>query len=444
MCMSRRAVVITGIGPISAFGMGIEPLWQAMLEGRSKIRPIEAFDASTFSCPVAAELSPDEFRIRDIVPRSYRKATKVMARDIQLAVGAALAGVKDAGLVTKGIDPDQEPTINPDRFGCHIGAGLVAADVDELTSALAVSTDENGVFDLADWGHHGINNLTPLWLLKYLPNMLACHVTIIHDCRGPSNTITCAEASSALSLGESLRVIQREQADACLTGGAECKVNPMGMLRQHFAKRLIEVKDAADLSAIVKPFDREACGTVLGEGGGILVVEARDIAQERGARIYCEVAGFASSQSFCPDTIGLELDADDEGMTAAIENALADADLPPDEIDAIAPFASGIPNSDQAEAGAIRRVFGDRAKEIPIITTVPNVGNCCAGSGAITLSIAAKALFEQTLPARINALNTDGLDANAVESRPAALRHILVCTTSMGGQNAAVVLRRTE
>jgi len=440
---SRRSVLITGLGPISAFGMGMEPLWDALVEGRSAVRPIERFDASGFPCSIGAELPDDLFNVKKVVPKSYRKATKVMARDIELAVGGALAAIEDAGLTTKGTDPEAPPSIDPARFGCHIGAGLIAAEVDELTSALYESRNDAGDgIDLRDWGEKGMHNLTPLWLLKYLPNMLACHVTIIHDCRGPSNTITCAEASSALSLGESVRVIQRRQADACLTGGAEAKLNPMGLLRQHFARRLATSNGSTDPASVVRPFGRSAAGSVLGEGGGILVLEGADIAESRGATVYAEVAGFASTQSWCPDTVGLEFDPEDEGVADAVRIALDDAGIGPDDIDAIVPFGSAIPNSDAVERHAFRTVLGDRAASVPLVTTVPNLGNCCAGASAISLAVAAKCLSEQKLPARLNTTDADGLDANACDARDADLRHILVTTTSMGGQNTAVVLRR--
>ncbi|MCL4209968.1 MAG: beta-ketoacyl-[acyl-carrier-protein] synthase family protein [Phycisphaeraceae bacterium] len=440
--MSKRSVVITGIGPITAFGLGIDPLWSALIEGRSAIAPISRFNPSSFPCRLGAELPDDRFNVRDVVPKNYRKATKVMARDIELAVGAALAAVQDAGLNTKGIDPDQPPTIDPDRFGCHIGAGLIAADVEELAAAFHESRTPDGEFDLHVWGARGMENLTPLWLLKYLPNMLACHVTIIHDCRGPSNTITCNEASALLSLGESVRVIERGQAIACLTGGAEYKLNPMGVLRQHFARRLAPTPDGVDPATVVRPFDPAAVGSVLGEGGGILVVEAEDSAAARGARVYARVAGFGSSQSFCPDTVGLAPDPDDTGIDAAIENALRDGGLGPESIDAIVPFGSGIPSVDAAEAAAIRRVFGPRAADIPLVTVVPNVGNCCAGMAAVSMCVAAKCLREQMLPARLSATVTPGLNAAAAPARPALLRHVLVMVTSMGGQNAAVVMGR--
>ena len=159
-----------------------------------------------------------------------------------------------------------------------------------------------GGFDIAAWGASGMQNLTPLWMLKYLHNMLACHVTICHDCQGPSNTITCGEASALLSVGESMRVIGRGAADACLSGGAESKVNLMAVLRQQFAGRLAKAGIGDEASKVVRPFAANAIGGVPGEGGGILVLEAAESAQARGGAALAELAGFGASQSFCPDT----------------------------------------------------------------------------------------------------------------------------------------------
>ena len=438
-----RSVVITGLGPVTAFGISIEPLWKAMLDGRSAIRQIQSFNPCGFPCKFAAELPQEELDIRKIVPKSYRKATKVMCRDIELAVAAAAAAVEDAGLVTKGTDPEAPPTIPPQRMGCHIGAGLISADANELGAALVTSRGSDGEFDMKHWGEQGMQNLTPLWLLKYLPNMLACHVTIVHDCRGPSNTITCCEASSALSLGESMRVIERGAADVCLTGGAEYKLNLLAFIRQVFTGRLATTAGDADPATILRPFDADASGTLLGEGGGILVLEEAEIARERGAKPYAEVAGFAATQCLFPDLVGTDAPADDEALGDAMLYAIEQAKLKPADIHAIAPLGSAIPSVDDAEAFAIRRAFGDRAASIPLVTTVPFTGHCGAGNGAISLSIAARCLRDQKLPARLNTRGNNQLDANETHARDAALENILVTTTSQGGQNAAVILKRS-
>jgi len=446
--MTRRPVVITGVGPVTALGIGIDPLWQGLDSGTSAIRPIETFVEAGMPCPFGGLLAADELQIRKIVPKSYRKATKVMCRDIELAVAAASTAVADAGLVTKGVNPDETPTYEPARLGCQIGAGLICAELNELTRALSSSmtgtTDSDGFpeFDLGHWGSTGMQDLTPLWLLKYLPNMLACHVTIIHDCRGPSNTITCTEASSALSLGESMRVIERGAADACLTGGAETRLNPMAFMRQVYADRIAEATADADPGSIVRPYDPAATGTVLGEGGGIIVVEAEETAAARGATPYCRVAGFAATQSFCADTIGLHIDPDDPGIEDAIAIALQQAGVDPGDVDAIAPFGSGIPHVDACEQAAIERVFGDTASSTPLITVTPNVGTCNAGHGAVCIAAAARAIREQRLPARLNGPAESAIDASACDARDAALGTVLVTVCSHGGQNAAIVLKK--
>ncbi len=435
----RRNVVITGLGPITAAGIGIQPLWKTVCAGKSAVDRIEAFDPTGFGCEIAGQV-PD-FKVNKIVPKHYRKATKVMARDIELAVAAADAAVRDADLLTPGIDPDNPPTYPGDRTGCHIGAGLIAADLDELTGALAEATDDSGRFDMHKWGDHGMNQLTPLWLLKYLPNMLACHVTIIHDAHGPSNTITCAEAASGLSLGESLRVIQRNAADLCFSGGADSKLNPMAYYRQVMTGRLNEGANDSPATA-VRPFDQKAGGTVIGEGGGIIMLEAESTAGKRGGKAYARVLGFGAGQTIYPEGKGLVPDPQGKGIAAAIRAALREADLSPDAIDLVVPFGGGVAAVDRAEVAAMRQVFGNRINELPIWSSKPYVGTCGAGAGGIDVAIAAKMLAEQRIPARLNCdAPIDRLaGAATAETTDADLTNILVFTTSLGGQNVALVL----
>lgn len=437
--MARRAV-ITGLGAVTGHGDGVEPLWQALLEGRSAIVPIEAFDATPFRCALGAEVRG--FNVRDHVPRSYRKAVKVMARDIELAVGAAAAAVKDAGIITRATDPETDPTYPPRRVGCNIGAGLIAAEVDELAAAMVTATDDDGGFSFDRWGAEGIGNLTPLWLLKYLPNMLSCHVTILHDAQGPSNTITCAEASGLLTIGESARIIERDDADLVFCGGAESKLNPMGMLRMTFADRLAEARPG-DVPPnegwrIIRPYDAEASGSAIGEAAGIIMLEEAAAAEARGARPYAEVVGFGGGHSPRSDDPAERA----EGLEAAITNALRDAGIGPADIGAIVPQAPGAPVVDAEEAAGLRAVFGERIAEIPLVTIAPSIGMAMAGWGGVGVCIAALCLRHQTLPARLHggACPPD-LQAGRAAQRDAALRHILVCTTALGGQNAALVLR---
>ncbi len=449
--------MITGLGTVSGFGVRIGALWEGMTSGRSAIKRIAAFDPSGFACRLAAEASGFS-GAKDFVPKGYRKAVKVMARDIELAVAAAKCAVEDAKLVTRGTLPEgstDKTTYAAERMGCHIGAGLIAAETDELTMALATAQKQGagGGLPSVDWkawgnapgGQGAINNLQPLWLLKYLPNMLACHVTIIHGAEGPSNTITCSEASGLLCIGESTRVIQRGAADLCFSGCADAPINLMRLARMTLTRRLAQTGDSEDGGAIVRAFDPAAPGQVLGEGGGILILEEAESARARGARVYCEVAGIGAAHSGpAPEgwTRGGLAAEEDEGLRFAIENALEDAGIGPGQIDAIVPHGAGIAAMDSGEAGALRAVFGARLIEIPLVTAVAQIGECMAAAGGLATAIGAMCLYEQRLPARLNAGNAPaGLQAGASDSRAAKLGHILVATGSLGGQNAAVVLR---
>ncbi len=443
MARVAHEVVVTGTGTLTPFGAGTDVLWQALCEGKSAIGPCSTFDFSGFPTPFVGQIADSIADVKAIVPKSHRKAIKVMSRDIVLAVGAAHAAVAEAALVTKAHE-QEAVTIPPSRFGCHIGAGLIAAEENELTGAMSTARKADRTFDVTAWGSEGMKNLTPLWMLKYLPNMLACHVTIIHDCQGPSNTITCSEASSLLSIGESMRVIGRGDADACLSGGAESKTNLMGMLRQHFAGRLATTEAGENPASVIRPFAPDAKGGVPGEGAGLVVLESKKTAAARGAKVLAELAGFGASQSFCPDTLGVEPSADGQGMIDAMEVALEDAGMKPADIDAIVPFGCGAPAMDAAERAAIAHVFGTRAAEIPLITIMPALGNTGAGHGGIAAAVAVRCLTEQKIPARINTQGAIGLNANAKPAGDAALRAIMVVTPSLGGQNAAIILRRAS
>jgi len=442
----RPRVVISGLGAISGAGVGLEPLWASLVEGRTSLKPIASFDASGFPSSIAGEL--EGFSAKDIVPKSYRKAVKVMARDSELAVGAAMAAVTDAGLTTRA--HDAEPTLPPGRLGCHIGAGLLAADTEELAGAMATAAGEDGAFSLKAWGERGMGNLQPLWMLKYLPNMLACHVTIIHGAEGPSNTLTCGEASGMLSIAESARVIERGAADSCLSGGVESKINPMGLVRHGLFGRLADTQGVdADPWRLVRPYDPESPGTLVGEGGGIAVVESLESAKKRGVQPVCEILGQGSSQSPCGvigtgeevGTAGGPCKGCNEGLVDAIEASLADAGIGLGDIDAIVPAALGHAALDNSELCALHKGFGDRLEKIPMVTLPPFVGDLAAGGGALQAVVGAACLKEQRLPARLHAGRPDGRAmAGAAESVGMKLERILVCGGSLAGQNAALVL----
>ncbi len=455
-----RQVAITGLGAVTSLGVGFPTLWQGLCDAKSSLGPISRFDASGFRCRIAGEVK--DFSAKDHVPKHYRKAVKIMARDIELAVAAAKEAAEDAGLITRANLPEDgsgETTFLSERFGCHIGAALIAADTQELTMAMATAVRAGsggdpsmGNFSLKAWGteeggEEGMNNLTPLWLLKYLPNMLASHVTIIHGAEGPSNTITCNEASGLLSISESLRVIQRGAADICFSGGSESNVNFMRLIRLELAGRLAPTGDATDGSSIVRPYDEHSAGSLSGEAAGIVMIESVESARKRGGRIYAIISGMGAAHSPPPSIPPFEtpLREADEGLQYAVEAALTDAGISPAEIDAIVPRATGTPDLDIPEARALESVFGPRMSQIPIITIAPNIGDALSGQGGLAAAVGARAIFSQTLPARIHGgTPLAGILAGPAPSQAATLRHILVCTGSTGGQNAAIVLSKAS
>ncbi|MCB9845921.1 MAG: hypothetical protein H6811_08060 [Phycisphaeraceae bacterium] len=439
-------IVITGLGCVSALGVGRGPLWDGMCEGRSGLGPITLLDPSGFPMRLAGQ-APD-FTARDYVPKSYRKAVKVMARDIEMAVVAARLAATDAGLVTR--ESEGEPTYPSEAMGCHIGAGLISTEADELVSALVTARDAAGNWDIREWGRAGLSNLQPLWLLKYLPNMLACHVTILHGCTGPSNTVTCGEASGLLSLGESARVIERGNAEACFSGSAESRITHMGLSRMGNTRRLAPTGELREGVGLVRPYDPDAPGQVIGEAGAILILERPERARARGTRTIAEIVGFGAAHS--PGALSrVMLDdpasevAEDEGLVDAIEAALDDASVKASSIDAIVPHGAGVGPIDRAEAGALARVFGSRIGEVPLVTWGPNLGECMAGNGGVQAALGAMCLESQRLPARVHAGRPRGdMLAGQSASRDATLRHVLVCSGSIGGSSAAIVLRRAS
>jgi 3-oxoacyl-[acyl-carrier-protein] synthase II len=429
-----KRVVVTGIGIVSPIGIGAKDYWSNLLAGQRGVRPIVSMDATGFACHLGGEV-PD-YKISDYVPKSYRKATKVMARDIELAVIAADDAFKDAGLKSQAYATPAE--INGARFGCNIGAGLISAELNELTAAMHTARD-GATLDLAKWGGEGMQQLTPLWLLKYLPNMLACHVTIIHGLMGPSNTITCADASSHLAIGEAFRTIQRSKADYAICGGAESRMNPMGMMRHQLLNRLNTTHNDDPQNAI-RPFDTLADGTVLGEGGGLLILEEYEHAKARGAKIYAELVGFAASQDAYSVT---EPDPTGHSYAKAIENALKDAQLSTDAVDLLIPHGLGIASHDQAELNGLQKAFGADLGRIATSAIKPQTTHLCAGCG-VDAATAVLSIANGKVPASLGTENVAGgkqLNVSpAVREQP--VNTAVTSVYSLGGQNAALVFRK--
>lgn len=429
-----KRVVVTGVGIVSPFGVGRKVFWEQLLAGTVALRRLDLFDPSGFACQLAGQTPA--YKIGDFVPKSYRKATKVMARDIELAVIAAHDAFTDAALQSRA--QTDTPSFAPERFGCNIGAGLISAELDELTAAMHVARDGDRL-DLKKWGSEGMSQLTPLWLLKYLPNMLACHVTIIHGLMGPSNTITCEAASSHLAIGEAFRTIQRGKADLAICGGAESRLNPMGVMRQSLLGRLNPSCNERPDRA-VRPFDDDAAGSVLGEGAGLLILEELEHARSRGATIHAEIVGFAASQDSYRIT---EPDPTGHSYGNAIANALRDAKLSPADVDLLVPHGLGIRDFDRAELNGIRKAFGKDTARVALGTIKSQVGHLVAGCG-VDAATAVLAVSDGKIPPAVNTIRPiDGVKLNVSrETRPQPINVAVTSVYSLGGQNAALVFRK--
>ncbi len=446
MSAGRRRVVVTGLGLATPIGMGADAYWEALLDRRCGLRRIASFDPGGMPSPYGGELP--EFTFSDCFPKAYRKSVKVMARDIVIAVAAAYQAVKDAGLVTRCIvDRGESPgpvNVDSTRFGANIGAGLICADLPELAAAMSSAVDERGAFSLTKWGAEGMENLTPLWLLKFLPNMLACHVTIVHDAQAPSNTITCGDASSHLAIGEAFRTISRGDADVCICGGAESKINPMSIARAALMGRSRPGQDD-DGDQASRPFAADRAGGVPAEGGGLVILESLDHARARGARIYAEVRGFGST---CDTTDWAQPDPSGAALAYAIGRSLADAGAKPADVGFVMACGSGTKDFDLAEMNAWRAALGSRLDTIPAATNRGAVGLSGAGMGAIDFASMVLAMHHGTVPPSINTTPQDPacpLRFETAGPRDARIDWAVSAGYSMsGGQRAALVVSRFQ
>ncbi|KPK43816.1 MAG: hypothetical protein AMJ65_04715 [Phycisphaerae bacterium SG8_4] len=437
--MDSARVVITGLGAVTPLGLTVNETWAGLCAGKVGIETITAFDPVGFDCKLAGQV-PD-YKIRDYLPKNLRKAVKLMSRDIELSIVAAGEALADAGLVTKGIDPENV-SVDPERMAINLGAGLISCDLVELAPAVAASLTD-GKFDIHRWGKEGIEQITPLWLLKYLPNMLACHVGIIHDIQGPSNTITCAEAAAHLAIAEAAQIIARRASDIALAGGAEAKVNPIVMIRQCLLKRVTS-QNNDDPASACRPFDADAKGSVFGEAAGVVILENLENAEKRGAKIYAEVVGIGQSNNINPAYEHLEPDG--HGLQIAIEKAIADAQIKPEDLDLVIPHGTGISCDDMAEAAAIAAALGEAAADIAVWPTKSMLSNTGAACGAVDIVAAVCAMKEGKIPAAVNcSRKADGCSLNiASESRDTRIRYALSCSYTYGGQTAAVVLKNSK
>ncbi len=425
-----RRVVVTGLGLVAPNGVGKEAFWKACVEGRSGVRPIESFDASAHPIRIAAEVP--EFDIQDYIPHEQRKSLKIMSRAMRFGVAASSLAVRDSGLALSREDPE--------RVGVVMGTGLVPIDLPEVAPLLAESCDANGRLVVERLGRHGGGALFPLWLLKYLPNMIAAHISMVHHAQGPNNTITTACSAGTQAVGEGFRLIQRGDADIVLAGGADSRMDPLLLLAYTALGALSPaVRPPHEVS---RPFDAQRDGFVLGEGAGVLVLEELERARRRGATIYAEVLGLGSSFDAYAVT---KPDPQARGAARAIRWALREAGVDHRDVDYINAHGTSTRLNDLMETAAVKDVFGEGARALPMSSIKSMVGHLIGAAGAVEAAALALTLHDGVLPPTINQTHPDpecNLDYVPNTARVLRVRTAVSTSFGFGGQNAALVMRR--
>jgi 3-oxoacyl-[acyl-carrier-protein] synthase II len=425
-----RRIVVTGLGVVAPNGVGKEAFWTACLNGRSGVGPIRSFDASGHPVKIAAEV--DGFDVRPFTPPSQRKSLKIMGRAMRFAVGAAGLAVQDSGLSA------DWPV--PERVGVVMGTGLVPVDLPEITPALVECCTPEGQLQTPLLGQRGASALFPLWILKYLPNMVAAHISMALNAQGPNSTITTACAAGTQAVGEAFRLIARDDADIVLAGGADSRIDPLLMLAYTALGALSTgERPPAEVS---RPFDGRRDGFVLGEGAGVLVLEEMEHAKKRGATIYAEVLGLGSSFDAYAVT---KPDPEARGAARAITEAVREAQLDPKDVDYINAHGTSTRLNDLMETAAVKRVFGEKAKKLPLSSIKSMVGHLIGAAGAVEAVALALTLHDGALPPTINQTQPDpGCDLDYVPNtaREVPVRTGVSTSFGFGGQNAALVMRR--
>ena len=430
MLRSERRVVITGQGLITPIGVGAPAVWASLSEGRGGVGRVKAFPVDGLPIDAAGEVHGFDPRSMALPKhkKALAKSLKYMARDIQLAVAAAEVAIADAGLADGGVDPT--------RIGLDLGAGLISTELDELAEAINVASRGDD-FDYQTYGRDGIPLIQPIWLLKYLPNMLACHISILLDCQGPSNTITEGEAASNTAIGEATRIIAKGRADVMITGGADSKIHPLGLIRMTLLDQMSRWE--GDPSAACRPFDERRSGWVAGEGAGIIILEEYEHARARGARIYGEVLGYGSG---CDARPGGGLDPEGVGTEIAIRAALRDAGLEPGDVGHVNAHGAATVECDLAESRALARVFGPSG--VPVTALKGYLGNIASGCGAVELLSSLAALNRGAIPPVLNCDDPDPrCPLDLVRGAPRATGNLTFVNTNITryGQAAALAVR---
>jgi 3-oxoacyl-[acyl-carrier-protein] synthase II len=419
---SSRDVVVTGMGCVCPLGVGAPALWSALAAGKSGVGYLDELQGIDSPFRFAA-------RIHDFDARQHvqpRKTIKVMCQEIQTAFASASMAMEQAGLAKGAIDPE--------RFGVVMGSEMLYGELEEIVDVYR-HCSAGGEFRFDQWGDYAFKDLFPLWMLKYLPNMAACHISIAHDARGPNNSIVEGGASSLLAIIEAASAIERGHADVMLAGGSG-SIASFSCLPFRGWKQLS--KWDGQPAAASRPFDARRSGLVPGEGAAMLLLESRDHAQLRGAKILARLAGRASSFE-PPGNPWAERTG--RAIKQSIVAAMADAEISPADLGHVNAHGESTIAQDRQEAQAIRETLGD----VPVIALKSYFGDLAAGSGAVEAVGSLLAMEHGQLPPVLNYEHPDpACPINVVsgQMQPLEKPAALLLNQSNTGQSAAIVFIR--
>ncbi len=411
----RHRVVITGLGAVTPYGVGADPLWRGLAAGESAVSLVERVDLSDLPSRIGAE-------VKDFDPARHldRKEARRMDRYTQFAAVAAMGAVADAGL-----DLDR---VDRERFGVVWGTGFGGMETFSAEFETLLT--------------RGPGRVSPFLVPMMIANMAAGWIAILLDARGPNETTVTACASANNAAGEAYRLLQRGEADVVVTGGSEACLSRIAYAG-FCNMRALSTRNEEPARAS-RPFDRGRDGFVMGEGAGALVFETLEHAVRRGARIYGEVAGYGMTADAYHVT---QPPADGSGGARAMRAALADAGLSPADIDYINAHGTSTPQGDAGETRAIKAVFGEHARRVAVSSTKSMTGHLLGAAGAVELIACLKAMEAGLLPPTINLEEPDpdcDLDYVPHRARPAPVRAALSNSFGFGGQNATIIVKRFQ
>lgn len=410
----RRRVVITGLGAVTPLGVGVEKTWHAVCAGQSGIGPVTRFDASGYPCRIAAE-------VKDFDPADHieKKEIKKMDTFIQYAMAASREAVDDAGIT---ITSD-----TAERVGVYIGAGI--GGLPAIEQYHKVLQDK------------GPGRVSPFFIPMVIVNLASGQVAIRFGAKGPNSCAVTACATGNHCIGDACRIIQRGEADVMLAGGTESTICPLALAGFAAAKALSRRND--DPQRASRPFDRDRDGFVIGEGAGVLVLEELEHAQQRGAKIYGELAGYAMTS----DAFHITAPPDDgAGAVDCIEKAIRDAGIPKTTIGYVNAHATST-FADKVETQAIKTVFGRHAPQLPVSSTKSMLGHLLGAAGGVEAVVTTLALYHGLLPPTINLENPDpecDLDYIPGQARQVPIDAALSNAFGFGGVNACLVIKSTR